>query len=110
MMEGVRILNEISPVSANVCFGIGSFIAFGTLLLLLSIFTLHKNGRIVAILVGLTSFVFAIIIFFAKYTSPIKYEATIDDDVKISEFEKKYKVIKKRGDIYIIEEIESNDK
>lgn len=110
MMEGVRILNEISPMSAGVWFGIGSFIAFGTLLLLLSIFTLHKNDRIVAILVGLTSFVFAILIFFAKYNSPMKYEAIIDDDVKISEFEKKYKVIKKRGDIYIIEEIESNDK
>lgn len=105
-MEGVRILNEISPMSAGVWFGIGVFIAFGTLLLLLSIFTLHKSDRIIAILVGLTSFVFAMITFFAIYNSPMKYEAIIDDNVKISEFEKKYEIVKKRGDIYIIEEHE----
>lgn len=108
-MEGVRILNEISSMSVGVWIGIGSFIAFGTLLLLLSIFTLDKRDRIIAILVSLTSFVFAIIIFLAKYNSPMKYEAIIDDNVKISEFEKKYEIVKKRGDIYIIEERKSND-
>ena len=39
----------------------------------------------------------------------MKYEAIIDDNVKISEFEEKYKIIKRRGDIYVIEEIESDD-
>ena len=108
-MDGVKILNEISPMSANVWFGVWSFIAFGTLLLLLSIFTLDKRDRFIAILVSLTSFVFAIIIFLAKYNSPMKYEAIIDDNVKISEFEKKYEIVKKRGDIYVIKERESND-
>lgn len=109
-MDGVKILNEISSMSAGVWVGIGSFIAFGTLLLLLSIFTLYKNDRIIAILVSLTSFVFAIIIFFAKYNSPMKYEAIIDDNVKISEFEKKYEIVEQRGDIYVIKESESNEK
>ena len=39
----------------------------------------------------------------------MRYEAIIDDDVKISEFEEKYKIIERRGDIYVIEEIKSND-
>ena len=43
------------------------------------------------------------------FFSPPQYEAIIDDNVKISEFEEKYKIIEKRGDIYVIEEIESND-
>ena len=37
-------------------------------------------------------------------------EAIIDDNVKISEFEKKYEIVERRGDIYIIQEIESNEK
>lgn len=40
----------------------------------------------------------------------MKYEAIIDDNVKISEFEEKYKIIKKRGDIYVIEKVESNER
>ena len=52
----------------------------------------------------------SLFIFFLQYTSPMRYEAIIDDNVKLSEFEEKYKIIEKRGDIYVIEEIESDDK
>lgn len=107
-MEGVRILNEIRPMSADIWFLIGSFLAIGVILLL-SIITLDKGSRFIPILVSLILFVIAIILFFTEYTKPMKYEAIIDDNVKISEFEKKYKIIKKRGDIYVVEEIESND-
>ena len=108
-MEGVRILNEISPISVGIWVAIGLFIALGILELFVSITTLDKKERVIMILISLMSFVFAIIIFLAKYNSPMKYEAIIDDNVKISEFEEKYKIIEKRGDIYVIEEIESND-
>lgn len=107
-MDGVRILNEISPMSADIWFLIGSFLAIG-ILLLLSIITLDKGSRFIPILVSLILFVIAIILFFTEYTSPIKYEATIDDNVKISEFEKKYEIVEQRGDIYVIKESESND-
>ena len=107
-MEGVKILNKISPMSADIWFLIGSFLAIGVILLL-SIITLDKGSRFIPILVSLILFVIAIILFFTEYTKPMKYEAIIDDNVKISEFEKKYKIIKKRGDIYVVEEIESND-
>ena len=68
-----------------------------------------KGHRVIPILISLIPTVISIIIFFAEYNSPMRYEATIDDNVKISEFEEKYKIIEKRGDIYVIEEIESND-
>ena len=69
-----------------------------------------KGERVVPILVSLIPVVVSIILFFLQYTSPMRYEAIIDDNVKISEFEEKYKIIEKRGDIYVIEEIESDDK
>lgn len=109
-MEGVRILNEISPMSAGIWVCMVLFIVIGVVSLFTVISVSDKGQKVVPILVSLIPFVFAIIIFFAKYNSPMKYEVIIDDNVKISEFEEKYKIIKKRGDIYIIEEIESNDK
>ena len=109
-MEGVRILNEISPMSAGVWVSIGLFVAIGIASLFIVISIFDKGDRFVPILISLIPFVIAIFLFFTEYTSQMKYEAIIDDTVKISEFEKKYKIIEKRGDIYVIEEIESNDK
>ena len=108
-MEGVRILNEISPISVS----IGILLVFFALGIasLFSVFIIFDKGdRVVPILISLIPIVISIILFFVEYTSPIQYEAIIDDNVKISEFEEKYKIIEKRGDIYVIEEIESNDK
>ena len=108
-MEGVRILNEISPMSVS--FGVLLVLfVFGIWSLFVSISIFDKGERIGPILVSLIPFVIAIFLFFTEYTSPMRYEAIIDDNVKISEFEKKYKIIEKRGDIYVIEEIKSNDK
>ena len=109
-MEGVRILNEISPMSAGIWVSIGLFLSIGIASLFSVIIIFDKGERVVPILVSLIPVVISIIIFFVEYTSPIQYEAIIDDNVKISEFEKKYKIIERRGDIYVIEEIESNEK
>ena len=109
-MEGVRILNEISPMSAGIWVSIGLFLSIGIASLFSVIIISDKGERVVPILISIISFVFAIVLFFTEYTSPMRYEATIDDNVKISEFEEKYKIIERRGDIYVIEEIESNDK
>lgn len=108
-MEGVRILNEISPMSAGIWFSIGLFVAIGILSLFMGIHVSDKGERVVPILFSLIPIIISIIIFFLQYTSPMRYEAIIDDNVKISEFEEKYKIIEKRGDIYVIEEIKSND-
>lgn len=104
-MEGVRILNEISPMSADICFLIGSFLAIGVLLLL-SIITLDRGSRFIPILVSLILFVIAIILYSTKYNSPMKYEVTIDDNVKLTEFEEKYRIIERRENIYVVEERE----
>lgn len=102
-MEGVRILNEISPISVSIGILLVLF-ALGIVSLFISIIIFDKEDRVVPILFSLIPVVISIIIFFLQYTSPMRYEATIDDNVKISEFEEKYKIIKKRGDIYVIEE------
>lgn len=108
-MEGVRILNEISPISVSIGVLLVSFV-FGIASLFLVIFIFDKGERVEPILVSLIiPIIISIIIFFLQYTSPMRYEAIIDDNVKISEFEEKYKIIEKRGDIYVIEEIESDD-
>ena len=108
-MEGVRILNEISPMSAGIWVSIGLFLSIGIASLFSVIIISDKGERVVPILVSLIPVVVSIILFFVEYTSQPQYEAIIDDNVKISEFEEKYKIIKRRGDIYVIEEIESND-
>lgn len=108
-MEGVRILNEISPISADVWFCIGLFILIGVGILFVGFSIFDKGQWVVPILLSLIPFVIAIILFFTEYTKPMKYEAIIDDNVKISEFEEKYKIIKKRGDIYVIEENEDGN-
>ena len=109
-MEGVRILCEISPMSGGIWGAIGLFVAIVIASLFIVIFISDKGERVVPILVSLIPVVVSIILFFVKYTSQPQYEAIIDDNVKISEFEEKYKIIERRGDIYVIEEIESNDK
>ena len=109
-MEGVRILNEISPISAGIWVSIGLFLYIGIASLFIVICIFDKGDRFVPILISLIPIVISIIIFFLQYTSPMRYEAIIDNKVRISEFKEKYKIIKKRGDIYVIEEIESNEK
>lgn len=108
-MEGVRILNEISPISVSIGLLLVLF-ALGLASLFTAIIIFGKGKRVVPILVSLIPIVVSIILFSVEYTSPIQYEAIIDDNVKISEFEEKYKIIKRRGDIYVIEGIKSNDK
>ena len=107
-MEGVRILNEISPISVSI--GVLLVLSvFGIAALFSAIIIFDKGERIGPILISLIPIVISVIIFFLQYTSPMRYEAIIDDNVKVSEFEEKYKIIEKRGDIYVIEEIESDD-
>ena len=108
-MEGVRILNEISPISVSIGILLVLFV-FGIASLIFVIPIFDKGHRVVPILVSLIPIVVSIILFFLQYTSPMRYEAIIDDNVKISEFEEKYKIIKRRGDIHVIEESESNEK
>ena len=108
-MEGVRILNEISPISVSIGIILVLF-ALGIVSLFVVIIIFDKGDRFEPILVSLIPVVISISLFFVQYTSPMRYEAIIDDNVKISEFEEKYKIIERRGDIYVIEEIESNDR
>lgn len=109
-MEGVRILNEISLMSTGIWVATVLFLAIGISSLSIVIFTLDKGDRAIPILLSLIPFVIAITLFLTECTLPTKYEAIIDDNVKISEFEKKYEIVEQRGDIYVIKERESNER
>lgn len=109
-MEGVKILNEISPMTAGIWFSCGIFVLVGIGALILIFSTLDRGERGIPSLICILPFAFAAILFFTKYTSPMKYEAIIDDNVRLSEFEKKYEIVEKRGDIYVIKERESNER
>ena len=107
-MEGVRILNEISPISVSIGVLLVLFV-FGIASLIFVFSFFDKGDRIIPISISLIPIVISISLFFLQYISPMRYEAIIDDNVKLSEFEEKYKIIERRGDIYVIEDIESND-
>ena len=111
-MEGVKILNEIGPMSGGAWIAIGSFVFMGivSLIGILIDTNLDKKGKFVSILVCILLFAFAAILFFSTYTSPMKYEVIVDDNVKLTEFEEKYRIIERRENIYVVEERESNEK
>lgn len=111
-MEGVKILNEISPMTAGVWTVIGLFLFIGIASLIWSFANvcLNKEGKILSVLISLFSIIIAAALFFSTYTSPMRYEVIVNDDVKISEFERKYEIVERRGDIYIVEEREGNER
>ena len=111
-MEGVKILNEIRPKSADVWVIIVWLapVCIGFLVGFITDTNLDKKGRFVAISFCVIIFVLVMIPVFCKNTSSMKYEAIIDDNVRLSEFEKKYEIVEKRGDIYVIKERESNER
>ena len=108
-MEGVRILNEISSISEDVWISIGLFILIGIVVLLYGLTScdFDRRSKIGMSLVSLVPFIIAIIVFFTNYLSPMKYEVIIDDNVKLVEFEEKYRIIERRGNIYVVEEREN---
>ena len=109
-MEGVRILNEISSKDNIYLFIMFLGVILSIYFVVRTIIDFNRKGRIILIICIILSILLVIIIAIGNFFSPPQYEAIIDDNVKISEFEEKYKIIEKRGDIYVIEEIESDDK
>lgn len=109
-MEGVKILNEISPMTAGVWVSIGYFVFIGVgfLIWILVGSDIDKKGKFILILIDLLPFLFATILFFSEYKSPMKYEVIIDDNVKLTEFEEKYEIVERRGNIYVVEECEND--
>ena len=113
-MEGITILTTRTEVFPH----IGSFILLliGIIMVVASLgWLFHADTDEVKFLISfLTVGIISILIgmfgaIFLKTPGDTIYEVTIDDSVPMTEFMDSYEILEKRGNIYTIKEIESND-
>lgn len=108
-MEGVEILNKIEIVEhydALIVLGI-ICIALCWIFMFLSDESIEHD--ILFAILSLACIVGAVILlsiglFKEIPTGKYKYEVTISDEVNFNEFSDKYKILKQRGEIYIVKE------
>jgi hypothetical protein len=112
MIEGITILsqNDILTNKYNliVCFIV---IAIGVFVTVLS----GQGDGSVLKAFGLLCGIAIVIVFFIlalqmKPTGKYEYKVLISEEVKLGDFEKKYEIINKDGQIYTIQEKETEDK
>mgnify|MGYP001209302243 CR=1 FL=1 len=106
MIEGITILNEMPIYTASgiqyiLCIALFICLMFTAVIIIKDGYQFEKVFYIL-LLSFLISFVSIGVI--RPTLSYIKYEVTINDNVKFTEFDDKYKVIEKRGAIYTIKE------
>jgi hypothetical protein len=105
-MEGITILNTITM--PNVILGI--FTIASLIGLLIGFFIYLRDDEPFGAAVMISSLIMSIICGLLFLTSEKKerYEVTIDENVKFNEFMEHYKVIEQHGQIYVIEERETD--
>lgn len=110
-MTGVEILNKTEIIQYNSHVWWAGLIIFASLFLFGLIIGLKNNEVISSILVfGIGGLIAGLIITFILYFIPIgkvstgtyKYQVIISDEVKMNEFNAKYKIIKQEGKIYTV--------
>lgn len=112
-MKGVDILNieEISAVPEwiDITIIIAVIVFMISIIILFISYDLWNVSFIVSIITMLISFIFIIVIGVNDIEEPTgryRYEATIDESVSITEIYDRYKVVDRRGDIWILEDNE----
>ena len=106
-MEGVTVLNVIE---SN-----GGLIVAGIITLILSIAAIrltigcYQEGEwllgIISTIITFFAILIAILMTIALFSPPKpRYEVTLSENVNMTEFSERYKVIEQRGKIFIIEE------
>ena len=105
-MDGVEILNTIDKVSAFtiiIIIACTLFAIFLTICAVCAFKSKDKGYGIFYSIYGLTCIIVVIlyILFPIVHTY---YQVTISEDVKFSEFQEKYKIIKQDGKIFTVEE------
>ena len=109
MIEGITILNT-EVISSAV--GSGTFILMGIISIVLGFFAglVVWDGEIIpAIITSVlcTALWLGIGVYINKdATDTVRYEVTISEEVNLTEFTERYKIIEQRGDIYVIQEKE----
>lgn len=118
-MNGITILNEITLTFSQPerFAGTMAIIFFGVIFLLgvigiiKSIKDRYRDCLIILLIVTLLSILLETICVFRfdyKCNHPVtQYEVLISDEVNFSEFYQKYEIIEQRGEIYVIQERQS---
>ena len=115
-MKGVDILNieEISAVPEwiDITIIIAVIVFIISIIILFISYNLWNVSFIVSIITMLISFIFIMVLGangIEEPTGRYRYEATIDESVSITEIYDHYKVVDRRGDIWILEDREENN-
>jgi hypothetical protein len=110
MIEGITILNT-TLVEGGL--DVWAFIVTEVVVLLIGFglgLAIWDGEPIPALITTvLTTLLTSILLWVANYDVPdvIQYEVTISEEVSLIEFNEKYEIIDQRGDIYVIQERES---
>lgn len=99
-MNGVEVLNTIQGKGLDV-----AFIVLAAVLLIFAIILVCNDSEILSV-VCMTLAAACLIIASPQKT---QYKVTISDNVSFKEFNEKYEVIKKEGDIFTVEMRENDD-
>ena len=107
MLEGITVLNTFVISSV---IGTGTFVLMGLACIVIGFLVglAVWDGEVAPAIIQsiLTA---AIVLGIAGYinkdaTDIVRYEVTISEEVNLTEFTERYKIIEQRGDIYVIEE------
>ena len=110
MMNGVTILNEKVVYAHSPCLAWLIIIVF--IVGFISCYILEEIHITTAIEILLTvvlyssviAIFFLVLAFFIPSSDYVKYQVTIDDNVKLNEFMNKYQIIEQEGKLYTIRE------
>lgn len=121
-MDGVTILNTITENVSNTA-GLVVVLIFSIAVIILSFIAIiavsdkfsEFNGFVIPfVITGIAGILFVMVSILELNTPPQEpqtlYEVTISDEVSFKDFTSKYKIIKQRGEIYVVKERERNDK
>lgn len=107
-MDGIEILNMISIPQMH------PMAIFGVILLMFGVFlfmiSLAADEHKIAIAFLVMALIGMCLMLCTKELEPkIQYEVTIDESVSYKELTDKYNIIEQRGEIFVLEEKESNE-
>lgn len=112
MIEGITVLNQTEITDMPKWFGF----AFGTCILLTILFvigiTIFDNtvSGLLALIAGISCLMsVAIGVINEQPTGRYKYECIIDESVDFVDIYEKYNVVEQRGEIWVLEDKESED-
>lgn len=120
-MDGITILNEI--IIDNTDEAIAGIVLSGLMIVMTIIglilgFKILKDGDSPIVMLGTIAILLALFIGIAALPNSIsrlsdlpivQYEVTISDDVSFTEFTEKYDIIEQRGEIYVVQEKETQE-